>query len=141
MGLGLTIESWAIPHMDKGIANFVESANVYFGYRNDGTIYFQFYYSGSWVVLRQTGGRRLDPLEMNYVAVSHVWGTGSSAFMVVNGSQVPCTWMFGIGDENPALTTLSFSMNLGHGDVFRSMAISSVAKSLLAIQNYTKGKV
>ena len=140
-GTGLTIEAWFNPHMHRRENPVVDASTVKFGYLNDGTLYFQFYASGNWVIFKQSGGRRLDPMDMNYVAVSHVWGTGASAFMVINGSQVPCVWVAGTGNETPGLTTLSFSMNLGKDDVFKSMAIGSAAKSLLAILNYTKGKV
>ena len=142
MGVGLTIEAWLAPRFAQREAHLVSNANLLFGCFNTGMLYFSFYQGGAWKNFIQTLGRRLDVRDMNYVALSHTWGTGSSTFMVINGSVVPGAWVIGTGNENPGLVSLAtMGIPLARGDVLKSFMLSSVAKTSGQIQDYTKGKV
>ena len=142
MGAGLTIEAWLAPGFTQREAHVVQHTSLLFGYFNTGWLYFRFYQGGAWKDFIQTGGRRLDVRDTNYVALSHTWGSGASTFAVINGSSVPGAWVMGTGSENPALASLDvMQIPLARGEVLRSFMLSSVAKTLLQIQDYTKGKV
>lgn len=113
---------------------------VTFALAQDGTLRFRFETTTASIELRQTGGERVRVNDLNYVAVSHTFGAGSSSFMVVNGVVVPAQWFFGGGSESPTLIVAAPQIALNHGDELIGLRVSSVAKTQAQIRDYLRGR-
>jgi len=106
----------------------------------DGRLLFSFDTTSSRVTLKQTGGLNLITGEINHVAVSHTFGSGGSSFLMINGDQVPSTWLNGSGNETPTMNSSPPYVQLAPGDELASMRVSNIAKTASAVRTHLQGR-
>lgn len=140
LGAGNTFEAWITPKFSAH-STYIVSGDVFFGYRNDGRMFFGFDDGGNIKYFVQKAGRKPNRGRPNYLVAIHTFGSASSTRLVVNGSEVEGEWVKGVGNEDPALTDFAATIELGFGELLHQWMASSVAKTLAQIQDYAKGKM
>jgi len=136
----ITLESLFVPSGEESRGRMLDG-QLFLGYDAWNRLYFGYVDGGTVHTYRQSALAGVVNKRLNHVAVTHQWGVAASTKLYVNGLLVPGSWVSGTGATDPALGTITSSVDMGTGDYLVQLSASNVAKSQADIEDYAKGRL
>jgi hypothetical protein len=135
----LTLESLFVPNGHESRGRMLDGS-VFLGYDAWGRVYWGYTKLGVTHIYQQTRLSGIARRQINYVAVTHQWGSASSTKLYINGLPVPGAWVSGTGATTPSFGPIDSSSAMAYGDLLVQLSANGAAKSASDIANYAKGR-
>ena len=136
----LTMEALYIPSGNESRGRMLDG-DLFMGYDAWGRLYWGYVDGGTTNLYRQTRLVGSNTGSLNHVAVTHQWGVAASTELFVNGLLVPGEWAMGTGDTDPALGTITSTVDMGAGDLLVQLSVNGISKANADIIDYVKGRL